>query len=290
MCLLFLHINDRRNISSVEKKWAGCLEIKKGIFIMNEVKLIGILETDLKRNHETNGEVFYSSVLHVNRRVPRNGEEPRFDLLPVMISDYAFITLRGGMVHAGDTVECGGELRLARYLDGENTRFERYILITEIRKVPEDTRHENTVHVSGYVMREANYRSGYDESGRTTESSSMPLSIPVNNENRRLNMAVLTSARVARATSSLYEGDLIEITGSVRMFDRSRTVKAEDGEEHEETIRIGYIVGKGLRVIEYAPESDGEDSEGDESETADTEENLSDEEAKDLSEELCSPE
>ena len=107
----------------------------------NKVYLIGELVYDFKKSHKNDEEQFVKSVLKVRRN------SGAFDFIPLV----AFAK-DSDAAKAGDTVEVHGAV-MTHYEPGRCKKVMMYTMISYIRKVADNTLHENIVILAGVMSR-----------------------------------------------------------------------------------------------------------------------------------------
>lgn len=105
----------------------------------NKAYLVGELVYDFKESHKNNEEQFWKSVLKVRRA------SGMFDFVPLVV--YARDC---HAAKAGDTVEVNGAI-MTHYKPGRFKSVLMYTMVRDIRKVADNTPHENVVIIAGIM-------------------------------------------------------------------------------------------------------------------------------------------
>ncbi len=219
-------------------------------FTMNNIILSGTLDFELKLGHETESDILYQTTLSVKRGIDQDTSEAIINHIPLMVSSYALAPYRGKLPVAGSMVKAEGELRLATYYgqDGESRTQEIYILVTDLSPLAPDALYENSITVTGKIIRPARYSSHYDSEGRIQETSSLSIAVPFGQNDRFVYVTVFSNGRAARATRYYVKGDTLKVVGHLRLEDRN-IVSKSTGET--KILRIGYIISRNIQVIDY---------------------------------------
>ncbi len=170
----------------------------------NEVELTGIVETDLKFNHEVYGEGFYSFILRVRRLSDIS------DLINVTVSERLLCDIN---LSEGDTVTVKGQFRSYNNYTETGNRLVLTVFARDINTLPEETnlKNPNSIFLNGFLCKKPVYRT--TPFGREITD----LLVAVNRAyNKSDYIPCIAWGRNARFASGLEVGENIKIHGRIQ--------------------------------------------------------------------------
>ncbi len=178
----------------------------------NEVELTGIVETDLKFNHEVYGEGFYSFVIKVQRLSDIS------DLINVTISE----RLLGDIsVTKGDSITVNGQFRSYNNYTDTGNKLMLTVFARDINVTPDESKFKNpnNIFLNGFLCKKPIYRT--TPFGREITD----LLIAVNRAyNKSDYIPCIAWGRNARFASNLEVGENIKIHGRIQSRDYQKKI------------------------------------------------------------------
>ncbi len=178
----------------------------------NEVELTGILETDLKFNHEVYGEGFYSFVIRVQRLSDIS------DLINVTISERL---IGDTELCQGDRVTVIGQFRSYNNYTDTGNKLMLTVFARDINTSPEESKFKNpnNIFLNGFLCKKPIYRT--TPFGREITD----LLVAVNRAyNKSDYIPCIAWGRNARFASGLEVGENIKIHGRIQSRDYQKKI------------------------------------------------------------------
>lgn len=170
----------------------------------NEVELTGVVETDLKFNHEVYGEGFYSFVIRVQRLSDIS------DLINVTISERLLGDIN---LTRGDLITVNGQFRSYNNYSDSGNKLMLTVFARDINTLPEEgkLKNPNNIYLNGFLCKKPVYRT--TPFGREITD----LLVAVNRAyNKSDYIPCIAWGRNARFASGLEVGENIKITGRIQ--------------------------------------------------------------------------
>jgi len=114
----------------------------------NQVNLVGVINTELKYDHEMYGEKFYMTTAAVTR------DSGRTDIIPLLLSERV---MNEGSSLVGACVHIAGEFRSYNKHDENKSSLKLYVFVNEMELL-NDTDNVNDVYLEGYICKTPTYR------------------------------------------------------------------------------------------------------------------------------------
>lgn len=165
----------------------------------NQVKLVGVIESELIYDHNIYGENFYKTTIKIKR------DSGKSDIIPLVISERL---MSGECV--GKCVYISGEFRSYNQRDKDRTRLKLYIFANEI-EILADTGNINDIFLQGYICKKPTYR--HTPLGREIAD----VMLAVNRDcNKSDYIPCVVWGRTAYYVRTLNAGDCIRVAGRVQ--------------------------------------------------------------------------
>lgn len=114
----------------------------------NQVNLVGVINSELKYDHEMYGEKFYMTTAAVTR------DSGRTDIIPLLISERV---MNEGSSLVGACVHIAGEFRSYNKHDENKSSLKLYVFVNELEILSESA-NINDVFLEGYICKPPTYR------------------------------------------------------------------------------------------------------------------------------------
>lgn len=167
----------------------------------NQVNLVGVINSELKYDHEMYGEKFYMTTVAVTR------DSGRTDIIPLLISERV---MNEGSSLNGACVHIAGEFRSYNKHDENKSSLKLYVFVNELEILSESA-NVNDVFLEGYICKPPTYR--HTPLGR--EIADVILAV-----NRGFNKSdyipCILWGRNAYYVKSLSVGDSIRVAGRIQ--------------------------------------------------------------------------
>lgn len=178
----------------------------------NEVELTGVVETDLKFNHEVYGEGFYSFIIRVQRLSDIS------DLINVTISERLLGSIE---LSVGDTVTVNGQFRSYNNYSDSGNKLMLTVFARDINTTPDENKlkNPNSIYLNGFLCKKPVYRT--TPFGREITD----LLVAVNRAyNKSDYIPCIAWGRNARFASGLEVGENVKITGRIQSRDYQKKI------------------------------------------------------------------
>lgn len=178
----------------------------------NEVELTGVLETDLKFNHEVYGEGFYSFVIRVQRLSDIS------DLINVTISERLIGDTK---LCQGDKITVTGQFRSYNNYTDTGNKLMLTVFARDINTSPEESKFKNpnNIFLNGFLCKKPIYRT--TPFGREITD----LLVAVNRAyNKSDYIPCIAWGRNARFANGLEVGENIKIHGRIQSRDYQKKI------------------------------------------------------------------
>lgn len=198
---------------------------------VNEVYLIGTIETNPVLNSEYNGVRYYRFLLRSNRK---NGD---YDMIPITVDDRDQDTLN--KIIAGNTIEIKGVFRSTNTKkENQKKALKMYIYAKEIAEVDANTKHINNVYITGYIIKPVIFRN--------TPKTKTPISdiiIAINRNNSKSDyMVCIAWNNTAKISKKMRVGDKIRLVGRFQSREYMKQLDINTVESRTAyEISIGYM-------------------------------------------------
>ena len=193
----------------------------------NQVNLVGVINSELKYDHEMYGEKFYNATAAVTR------DSGKTDIIPLLISERV---MGEGSSLIGACVHIAGEFRSYNIHDENKSSLKLYVFVNEL-KILGDNANVNDVFLEGYICKPPTYR--HTPLGR--EIADVILAV-----NRGYNKSdyipCILWGRNAYYVRSLGAGDCIRVAG--RIQSREYTKNDEVKTAYEMSVSLLELVKK----------------------------------------------
>ena len=167
----------------------------------NQVNLVGVINSELKYDHEMYGEKFYMTTAAVTR------DSGKADIIPLLISERV---MNEGSSLVGACVHIAGEFRSYNKHDENKSSLKLYVFVNELEILSESA-NVNDVFLEGYICKPPTYR--HTPLGR--EIADVILAV-----NRGFNKSdyipCILWGRNAYYVKSLSVGDSIRVAGRIQ--------------------------------------------------------------------------